>query len=359
MTNDRPITTTIADVAREAGVSVSTAARVLRGSSYPVAEALSKRVHDAALRLGYVPNLLARNLRSAGRGTGALGLIVGDMREPYYGEIAAVVTAEAFAASSLAVVANMHRDPVLEIGQCRKLWEHRINGLILAGGGFDQMTYAGELKALIASLQRSGVVVVSLSERNLDLPRFSADNEAVGRLLAEEALRLGHARIGIAAGPAGSYVTQARLRGIRSVLAPAGIAPRLVHTVFSREGALRAAEELMTVSPDLTMILATSDTLAIGTSAWLQAKGLRVPNDISVLGSGNTSHCQIASPAMSSVDIALEACCRAAVRYIVARWAGETPEVPAFFPSRVMTRSSTAPAKIAPRAKAQKAIVRS
>src|SRR5262245_38791031 len=167
MASDRPTTTTIADVAREAGVSVSTAARVLRGSSYPVAEALSVRVHDAALRLGYVPNLIARNLRSGGAGTGALGLIVGDMREPYYGEIAAVVTAEAFAASSLAVVANMHRDPVLEIGQCRRLWEHRINGLILAGGGFDQMTYAAELKELLGNLQRSGVVIVSLSERNL------------------------------------------------------------------------------------------------------------------------------------------------------------------------------------------------
>ena len=207
---------TLHDVAQAAGVSVSTAARVLRGSDYPVADELQRRVRAAAQRLRYVPNLLAKRLR--GGAHPSIGLIVGNMLDPYFGEIAQAVTVAAQRRSLLAIVANMQRDPQLELGMIRELWEHRVNGLILAGGGFDQITYKSDLANILRQVRRSGITVVSLAKRGLPLPVFSVDNEAVGAMLAEHGLAHGHREIAIAAGPANSHVTQERLKGSRRVL---------------------------------------------------------------------------------------------------------------------------------------------
>src|SRR5262249_8391733 len=122
---------TIIDVAREADVSVSTAARVLRRSGYPVKLALQNRVRKAAAKIGYVPNLLARNLR--GGDHPFVGLIVGYMHDPFFGAIAQAVTDQANAESLMAIVSNMQRNPQLEIELCQRLWEHRVAGLILSG----------------------------------------------------------------------------------------------------------------------------------------------------------------------------------------------------------------------------------
>ncbi len=116
---------TLVEVAKAAGVSVSTAGRVLRDADYHVDPALGERVREAAARLGYVANVLARSLR--GGTPGLVGLIVGDMLDPYYAEIAEAVTQHAESTHGLlALVCNMQRDPLLEIKYCRQLWEHRV-----------------------------------------------------------------------------------------------------------------------------------------------------------------------------------------------------------------------------------------
>ena len=166
----RGVAPTLADVARTAGVSVSTAGRVLRDQGWPVEEGLKQRVLAAAAQLAYVPNVMARTLR--GGAPAAVGLIVGNMLDPYYGEIAEIVTkhAEQMAGKMLVMVCNMQRDPALEIDYCRRLWEHRVAGLILAGGGFDQTTRHDELAELLARMERSGVTITTL---NADLAAWT------------------------------------------------------------------------------------------------------------------------------------------------------------------------------------------
>ena len=80
----------------------------------------------------------------------------------------------------MAMVCNMQRDPVLELKYCRQLWEHRVSGLILAGGGFDQVTHHDKLVAVLDQMMSNGVVVTPLSPRDLDAPVFSVDNGLVG-----------------------------------------------------------------------------------------------------------------------------------------------------------------------------------
>ncbi len=171
---------TLADVASSAGVSVSTAGRVLRDEGWPVEESLKERVRVAADLLGYVPNVMARTLRAGA--PAMVGLVIGNMLDPYYGEIAEAVTCHSEHTSRmLTMVCNMQRDPRLELDYCRRLWEHRVAGLVLAGGGFDQFTHHDELAALVEKMERGGVVVATLSPRDLDVPSFHVDNTEVGR----------------------------------------------------------------------------------------------------------------------------------------------------------------------------------
>ena len=330
---------TIVDVAKAAGVSLATASRVLRASGYPVSAKAAARVRSAAKRLGYVPNLNARNLRSTHGNS--LGLIVGDMRDPYFAKIAALITAAAYRRSLLAVVANMHREPALEIAMCRKLWEHRVDGLILAGGGFDQLAHLDELRGFVEKLQGSGVTVVSLSERNLRIPSFSADNELVGRALADALIMRGHRSIGVAAGPRGGFVAEGRIRGIRAAIAAAGVMGHVVHSAFTTDGAIIAADELLAKHPRPTSIITLSDTLGVGVLQSLQRKGIQVPGQMSVLSVGNTDYCDVLTPRLTSMEIGLDVFCDAAIQYIEQCWSKQEPTPPPTYAVHIVERETT------------------
>jgi LacI family transcriptional regulator len=331
-------TSTVTDVAREAGVSVSTAARVLRQADYGVSPTLQEKVRKAADNVGYVPNLLARNLRHGDHPF--IGLLSGYMLDPYFGEIAEAVTEEANARSLLAIVSNMQRDPRLEIAQCQRLWEHRVSGLILTGGGFDQRTFRKEFATLIRKMRRAGVIVVSVADRDFDVPTFSVDNDLVGRTLAEHLVRHGHREIGVVIGPAQSRLTELRAFGIEAVLSDAGVRSNKLHSDYGVAAGVAVADRLIALNPRLTAIIAGADTLAVGVVQRLQAIGYRIPDDISVIGVGNTVYARLITPHLSTIDVSIPSCSTAAVRYVVERLAGRKPPAPGRFPVKLVEAGS-------------------
>lgn len=330
---------TIADVAAAAGVSLSTAARVLRNAAYPVDPALSKAVKNAAEQLGYVPNMLARSLRSGG--PKMIGLIVGDMLDPYYGEIAEAITQHAESVHSLgAIVSNMQRDPLLELKYCQQLWEHRVGGLILAGGGFDQWSHLDTLASLVKQITKAGIVVATLTPRGLATPTFCVDNERVGAMMVDHLVEMGHRRIGVLLGPPQSEVTQQRLRGATRALTSASAGFKVLHTDYNQESGARAVATLIERDPALTAFVVGSNAMAMGAVSWLKQTGRSVPGDISVIGVGTPQTAAWITPNLSTVDANLAGCARAAVDYISARIEGEKPpEIPVFEPVLVMGES--------------------
>lgn len=317
---------TLNDVAHEADVSLATAARVLRGDDYPVTAQRRERVLKAAQKLHYVPNVLARVLK--GGSHRSIGLVVGDMSDPYFGEIAQAVSVTAQRRSLVAIVANMHRDPLLEIMMCRELWAHRVNGVILAGGGFDQITYNDQLFELVQRLQRMNIVVVSLTERNLPVPCFSVDDEKAGRMAAAQLLENGHSEVGIIVGPATSEVTRRRLKGSRTAFAAAGVIPKVVHTDFGDTASEDAIEELLKIEPRITAIITSGDNVGVGVAHRLRAMGRRVPDDVSVLSIGNTYFGRLSYPKLTAIDVHRSECSAAAVNYIADTLDGQAPPLP-------------------------------
>jgi LacI family transcriptional regulator len=311
---------TLVDVAREAGVSVSTAGRVLRDGTWPVDPLLRERVKKTALELGYVPNILARTLRSGG--TALVGLVAGNMLDPYYGEIAEAVTRHAEAPHlMLAMVCNMQRDPLLELKYCRQLWEHRVAGLILAGGGFDQLTHRAELAAIIEQMKKSGVVVTLLSPRELDAPQFCVDNAKVGEMAARELIRHGHVRVGIAIGRVQNLVRRQRLEAMIAAFDAAAVHYTLLEPT-DPAAPETAVSELLAADRGITGLVASTHMISMGIINEIQRVGLSVPQDISVVAIGNAKLVEWSTPSLTHIDLNLQACGRAALDFIAARVSG-------------------------------------
>jgi LacI family transcriptional regulator len=313
----------LVDIAREAGVSVSTAGRVLRNSELPVAAAVAERVREVARRLGYVPNLLARNLRGAQPRT--IGLVVGDMLDPYYGTVAEAVTERAESRHGLlAVVCNIQRNPLLELKYCQLLWEHRVAGLILTGGGFDQHQCAAELGELTRAMEATGVIVTTLGPRFIEAPMFCVDNERAGRMAATQLLAAGHRSIAIVNGSARSETGRQRLAGCVAALEEAGVPLRLCEVDYAA-GTPAVADALkaeMKRRPAVTGILATSDFMSQAVMASLAAQGVAVPRAVSVVGIRGTALTAVARK-LTSVDVQIAACSQAALDYIASRSGGK------------------------------------
>lgn len=315
LSNRAPRAPTLKDVAAQAGVSLATAGRVLRNETYPVDKVLAERVRQVATSLGYVPNVLARSLR--GGSPSMVGLIVGDMVEPYYAEIAEAVTQHAESAhQALALVCNMQRDPLLELKYCQQLWEHRVAGLILSGGGFDQEEHKEALRTLLSRMVQSGVIVTALSPRDLGVPEFAVDNKEVGQMMARELTKHGHRKIGIITGPPQSPVTRMRVAGAIEVINDVGGEYEVIHSTLNPGAGAAAVERLVTLRPDITGFIVGSGSIALGVLQKLRALGREIPRDASVVSVGNTRLAEWSDPPLVTIDIRLADCGRQALDYI-------------------------------------------
>lgn len=320
----------LVDVARAAGVSVSTAGRVLRGDKLPVAAAVAQKVRDVAQHLGYVPNMLARNLRGSRPQT--VGLVIGDMLDPYYATVAEVVTERAESEHGLlAVVCNMQHDPALELKYCQQLWEHRVGGLILSGGGFDQLRCADELARLVHAMQASGLAVCTLGPRQIEAPVFCVDNHAAGRLAASQLLAAGHRRIAVLNGNATSHTGRLRLEGALAGLREAGVDPWLCDVDYRSAAVNKGLDTVWATRPDVTGLLATSDFMAACAVDWLLARGKSVPRDISVVGICGIVT-MVAGLQVTCASVRVADCSRAALDHIARHGAAlpvvVAPELP-------------------------------
>jgi len=238
----------LADISRRANVSIATASRVLNGSSHPVSDATRTRVLAAADELGYRPSELARALVK--RTSRIVGVIVGDIVDPYFAEIAHGVDHVAGAAGHLTMVCNTERRPEAELAHLGVLLDYHAAGVVFAGSGYENAAEAAALRSVVQDMQTRGSAVVALAARDLDCPSVLVDNRAAARDATEHLLGLGHRRIAFVEGPPGLHTSAHRLEGFEEAMAAAGAEPARLPGGFEYEagdaaaGALLAAGEL-------------------------------------------------------------------------------------------------------------------
>jgi LacI family transcriptional regulator len=296
----------ITEVARLAGVSTATASRVVSSADYPVSAATRARVLDAARKLDYVPNALARGLLKSQ--IPVVAVIVHDITDPYFAEVVRGVEDAASPAGYLVITCSSERDAARETSYVRLLRSMRAASVIFAASGLDDPESNQEIEKHLAAMRADGAAVVHLSPHSLGDADVGVDNEAGMASMVEALVGLGHRDIAFLAGPSSLFVARARLAGYRRGLAEAGIAfdERLViHTGFDRDGGTLGVDTLLGGEASFTAICCANDPLAIGTLSRLAELGIDVPLRVSVAGFDDVPVAAITSPSLSTVRLPL------------------------------------------------------
>jgi LacI family transcriptional regulator len=326
----------LADISRRAGVSIATASRVLNGSSHPVSDATRDRVLAAADELGYRPSELARALVK--RTSRIVGVIVGDIVDPYFAEIARGVEDVAARVGHLTMVCNADRRPAAELAHLGVLRDYHAAGVVFAGSGYEQVAEAAALREAVIELQAAGSIVVALATRDLDCPSVLVDNRGAARDATEHLLELGHRRIAFVEGPAGLHTSVHRLEGFEAAIAAAGAEGVRVPGGFEFEAGAAAAEVLMEDLPDA--VLGVNDEVAIGLLTGLRRGGVDVPGRISVAGIDDTRPARLVD--LTSISLPLHELGEMAARVILEGASGDVV-LPHRLVARATTRARSAP----------------
>lgn len=302
---------TIKDVAQRAGVSVGTVSRVL-AKNKTVSEDIRAKVEATIDAIGYRPNILGRSLRLAK--TDIIGLVVPDITNPFFAELAKQVEMLASAEGYSVLLANTHDDPDAEKQQIETLLGRLPAGLIL-------VPVSNSLADGLASRTRTVTVDRPLSGHAL----VSVDNRQGGYLAADHLLSLGHRRLGYISGPGTTEVSGERRGGFVQRLEefrkshPGDyVPPQIVEGHFDYRSGEELGKQLLTqhVASRPTAIATASDQQAIGLLRAADDMGLRVPNDLSIVGFDDIPLASLVLPRLTTIRqpideiarLALEGC---------------------------------------------------
>ena len=265
-------------VARAAGVSQSTVSRALRGDPR-VREETRLRVDQAARRLGYVPNSLAASLAS--RSTRTVAVIVSDLTNPFFPSLLTPIYDELQIMGYRVVLFTERTDIPTGQETLRRLLDRSIDGVLV--------TTATLGSRFAVELQQRGLPMVLLNRYidGLDVDRVVSDNHGGAVIGGRHLLELGHRRIAVVRGPSNTSTSRDRVAGLSEVLAEGGVPldPALVREgTFSHQSGYQHTRELLRLPDPPTAIVCGNDVVAFGALDAALSLGVRVPQDVSILG---------------------------------------------------------------------------
>lgn len=263
---------------------MATASRVMSGSSHPVSEATRQRVLSAADRLSFQPNRLARALVTAKSET--VGVIVHDISDPYFGEMVKGLEDGLHTEDYRLFVASSDRDPEKEINYVRAFYAHQVDAIVFAATSMTDPGYVETLDRLADRFRSRGGVLVMLSDHHLHGPRVHFDNDRAISEMVRYLHGKGHRKIGLIGGPDELAVSAKRRDAFKSVARDLGLEIRpewMTSGGFTFEGGGEAMARILEAG-EVTAVLAANDLMAIGAMRHLLARGISVPDDISVAG---------------------------------------------------------------------------
>jgi DNA-binding LacI/PurR family transcriptional regulator len=331
---------TIRDVATRAGVSHQTVSRVINDSPR-VTEATRERVLSAIRDLSYVPSPMARGLIS--NQTRSIGVVADDISDHFFARVVAGAEAEARRRGYYLMIGSVEPDDD-EAGYLRLMLERRVEGLILARPSVPLTP--DDLQAA----RSAGVPLVTVGSTNPQgVPVVDVDNRQGGYDATRYLLQEGHRRIATIVGPSGWPSAVARLEGYRQALREAAVAeePELVEyaSSWSLESGQAAAAGLLGRRADFTAVFAHSDLIALGAIRELRNVGLRVPEDVSVVGYDDLPVAGYVEPALTTVHQPMREVGARAAGFVLDQIAGGAAPAPEahLLPAVLVARQSVRP----------------
>jgi LacI family transcriptional regulator len=334
---DCHVMTTIYDVAKRAGVAPITVSRVINNTGY-ISQDTRQRVLAAVEELGYVPNRLARGLRS--RRSNVLALVLADISNPFFTLIARGVEDAASEHGYMVIYCNTDESEAEEQKYIDLLLQNRVDGILLVP--------AGSGAAAIEAARRNDTPLVVIDRRLPEAAVDSVRGDSFGGAydLSKLLLDLGHRRIALLNGPAGVSTADERQAGFCRALDQAGVPPEsclYLSGRFTTASGRQMALQALAATPPPTALLAANNFIALGALQAVQECGLHVPQDIALAGFDDLPDALVAFPFLTvAVQPAYEMAQRAA-ELLLARLAGTGPAEPQeiVLPTRLLVRRSS------------------
>lgn len=320
-------------VAAKAGVSTALVSLVMRGAPN-VSDYRRQLVLDAADALGYRPNVLARNLAS--RRTKTIGVVLNDLHNPFFAEVADGIQAAADTAEYRLLYGNGQHSVDGEADAVETFLQFRVDGVILAG--------SLDVTTMEKAARSSAVVVVGRTEKSESVDTVNTDDRAGAALAVDHLVQLGHRRIAHLDGGAGAgaaersagYVASMHRHGLNEHV-------QIVAGDYDESGGQAGAAELLAAPVRPTAVFASNDLSAIGALDHIMRTGLRVPDDISVMGFDNMALSALSYVSLTTVNQPTGELGRAAVELVLERLDGRTVSTQYVGAPTLVVRTSTAP----------------
>jgi DNA-binding LacI/PurR family transcriptional regulator len=285
------------DIAKETGFSISTVSRVLSNSNYPVSEQIREQVLRVAETMGYEPNIAARSLRTDR--TNTIGIIVDDLLSPFTPPIVRGIQDYLNKNGFLSLIVNSDWDPDQEQAAIKTLLSRPVDGIIFVEYSHqttsDVLERSHKPRVFVHRLFGSPI-------KNSVVPDdYYGASLATGHLIG-----LGHRRIGYINGPENWHTCRARLSGYKDTLAAHGLSfePSLVQPGdWEIESGYAAAKDFLNLAERPTAIFAANDVMALGAIYAVQDAGLKVPEDVAVVGYDNRNFTKTFRPRITTVSM--------------------------------------------------------
>lgn len=311
---------TIRDVARLAGVAPITVSRVINNSGY-ISEETQVRVRAAIAQLGYVPNTLARSLRS--RQTSMLALVLTDITNPFWTTVARGVEDAASDAGFTLILCNTDESEEEQDRYLHVLLQKQVDGILLVP--------AHNRPDPVQFIRQQNVPVVVLDRRlsGVETDMVRCDSVGGAKDLTRLLVSLGHCQIAALVGPRGVSTAEDRAAGYQRGLQEAGLActsEQVVYGEFTIESGFAMTELALALSPRPTALLAGNNFIAIGALKALRSAGLRVPEDIAVVGFDDLPATMVVEPFLTVAAQPAYEMGKRATELLLARLSNRAPE---------------------------------
>lgn len=328
----------IKDVAQRAQVSITTVSHVVNRTRF-VSDKVRADVEAAIRELGYVPSAVARSLKS--NTTKTIGMLIPNCTNPYFAEIVRSVEDHCFAAGYTLILCNTDDDPHRQGVYLKVLSEKRIDGMIIISTGQDE-----DLLRLLKGQPIPTVLLDrEINEVNCDLVQNA--HLQGGLMATQHLIDLGHRRIACLAGPADLTPSTQRIEGWRNALAQNGLteesADLLWHSDFSSQGGYVTMQAILAHPQRPTAVFVCNDLMGVGALSAAHEAGVRVPQDMSLIGFDDIELAHFTSPPLTTIAQPKHRIGVAAVDMLLERIQGGRVEArTVLFQPELVVRNSTA-----------------
>jgi LacI family transcriptional regulator len=301
----------IVDIAKKAGVSISTVSRVLNGKAeqFRISEKSQHKIRETARNLNYVPNQFAANLKSGKSNT--IALIIPSLSNPFFADIASEINAEVRNRGYITIIGDSDENHEIENDELSQMRSRNIEGLVIAPS--DQNWKS------IKKLHDQGLPVVCIDRyfENLDIPYVSTDNYEGAIMATRHLIEHGHSRIACIQGVPQSVPNKLRIKGYKDAMISAGIKDyTITGDEFSVQNGYKETKLLLQMKEKPTAIFTLSNTIALGCIKALREENLTIPGHISLITFDDHPFLDYLATPLTCITQPTREICRIAIKYL-------------------------------------------